>query len=127
EIEEMEAGFEGEHRAVALVAERQRADGLRQRPGPAAVALGIAGMYGGPQAVDPIETFFRHVPERPLAELGLGIDDHFHAQHRGYPLLLIPSPTHPLHSSSPQKRGSRASDEAGALDSCFHRNDEREE
>ena len=50
--------------SLALMAQRQRADGLRQGPGPAAVTLQVAGMDGGPQAVDPIEPFLGHVPER---------------------------------------------------------------
>ena len=86
-------GYGANHRdgALAILAQRHRADRLRHRPAPAVAAGGIAGMDRRAVGIDPVEPLLLHVPQRPLAQpVGHGAQ-HLDAQH-GRPPSSTPDP-----------------------------------
>src|SRR5882724_515031 len=79
EIEEMESAAQRQDGA-ALLAQRHRADRLRQRPGFPIAAFEVGAMNGRSIGVDPIEPFALRVPEWTFSELILLRREDFDSQ-----------------------------------------------
>src|SRR6202035_982695 len=103
EIEQMEAALQRDDGARAVLAQRHRADLLRHVP-----ATDFASLRGGAEhptveTVDPVEPLLLGVPERPFAERGLDVREHFDA-HRFLP-VSTGSIMHKSESLIPAKAG----------------------
>src|SRR5262249_40887911 len=88
EIEGVEAVGERADGAVAVLADGDRADLRRNVPGADLASVGRRAKDAAMQAVDPVEPLLLDVPERPLAEGGLDVDENLDAH--GEPPLSYP-------------------------------------